>query len=165
MNESEVGDLTVQLILTRLLVAALIGALIGYERRMRHKSIGIAGMVLVSAGSALYMLMAKQMSVTDQSALGRTLQGILQGIGFLGGAVIFKGGTDVRGIKTAAAVWIAGAVGMAVATELWWLGIIGGIGTAVVLFLADIHPRPAEEEKEDDTADRPYTKAQPSKSG
>jgi len=76
---------------------------------------------------------------------------MLQGIGFLGGAVIFKGGTDVRGIKTAAAIWITGAIGMAIATWFWWLGVIIGLMTAAILFVADLFPgarQQAEQEME-----------------
>jgi putative Mg2+ transporter-C (MgtC) family protein len=138
MNESE--TLTVPIMLLRLFGAGVIGALIGYERRLHHKAIGIAGMVLVAVGSATYMLLAKHLTSTDPSAIGRLLQGFFSGIGFLGGAVIFKGGTDVRGIKTAAAIWITGAIGLAVGTSLWWLGAIVGVTTAVVLFLADLFP-------------------------
>jgi putative Mg2+ transporter-C (MgtC) family protein len=138
MNESE--TLTVPIMLLRLLGAGLIGALIGYERRLHHKAIGIAGMVLVAVGSATYMLLAKHLTSTDPSAIGRLLQGFFSGIGFLGGAVIFKGGTDVRGIKTAAAIWITGAIGLAVGTSLWWLGAIVGLTTAAVLFFADLFP-------------------------
>ena len=137
---SETETLTVPLILLRLFVAGLIGAMIGYERRVHHKSIGIAGMLLVALGSASYMLLAKHLTDTDPSALGRLLQGFISGIGFLGGAVIFKGGTDVRGIKTAAAIWITGAIGLAIGTSLWWLGAIVGIVTAVILFVADMFP-------------------------
>ncbi|MBK9710290.1 MAG: MgtC/SapB family protein [Kouleothrix sp.] len=138
MGETEV--LTIPIMLLRLLGAGLIGALIGYERRMHHKSIGIAGMVLVAIGSAAYMLLAKHLSGSDPASLSRVLQGLLQGIGFLGGAVIFKGGTDVRGIKTAAAIWITGAIGLAIGTSLWWLGVIVGLITALVLFVADLFP-------------------------
>jgi putative Mg2+ transporter-C (MgtC) family protein len=138
MNENE--TLTVPVMLLRLFGAGLIGALIGYERRLHHKAIGIAGMVLVAVGSATYMLLAKHLTSTDPSAIGRLLQGFFSGIGFLGGAVIFKGGTDVRGIKTAAAIWITGAIGLAIGTSLWWLGAIVGATTAVVLFLADLFP-------------------------
>jgi putative Mg2+ transporter-C (MgtC) family protein len=138
MSETEI--LTVPLILLRLFGAGVIGAMIGYERRMHHKSIGIAGMILVALGSASYMLLAKHLTSTDPSALGRLLQGFISGIGFLGGAVIFKGGTDVRGIKTAAAIWITGAIGLAIGTSLWWLGAIVGIVTAVILFVADMFP-------------------------
>ena len=136
----EIETLTIPIILLRLFGAGVIGALIGYERRMHHKSIGIAGMVLVALGSATYMLLAKHLTSTDPSAIGRLLQGFFSGIGFLGGAVIFKGGTDVRGIKTAAAIWITGAIGLAIGTSFWWLGVIVGIVTAVVLFIADMFP-------------------------
>jgi putative Mg2+ transporter-C (MgtC) family protein len=138
MGESEA--LTIPVILLRLFGAGLVGGLIGYERRMHHKSIGIAGTVLVALGSATYMLLAKHLTSTDPSAMGRLLQGFFSGIGFLGGAVIFKGGTDVRGIKTAAAIWITGAIGLAIGTSFWWLGVIVGIATAAVLFIADMFP-------------------------
>ena len=136
----EIETLTIPIILLRLFGAGAIGALIGYERRMHHKSIGIAGMVLVALGSATYMLLAKHLTSTDPAAIGRLLQGFFSGIGFLGGAVIFKGGTDVRGIKTAAAIWITGAIGLAIGTSFWWLGVIVGVVTAVVLFIADMFP-------------------------
>src|SRR3954467_5087564 len=113
-------------ILVRLLVAGLIGAIIGYERRVHHKAIGIAGMVLIAIGSTTYMLLALHLAQTDPSSISRTLQGFLSGIGFFGGAAIFKSGFDVKGIKAAAAVWITGAVGLAIATSYWWLGIMVG---------------------------------------
>jgi len=141
------------LILLRLLAAGAIGALIGYERRMHHKAIGISGMMLVALGSATFMLLAKYEGEKDPSAVSRTLQGLLQGIGFLGGAVIFKGGTDVRGIKTAAAIWITGAIGLATGTGFWWLGIIVGLATALILFVADrlegVESHGAEDEKQE----------------
>ena len=90
MNQEEIG-LTVPIILLRLLLAAVVGGLIGYERRIHHKAIGIAGMALVALGSATYMLLAVHLSDSDPAALSRAIQGVLQGIGFLGGAVIFKG--------------------------------------------------------------------------
>ena len=135
------GPVAVPDILVRLALAGLIGAIIGYERRLRHKAIGVAGMVLVATGSATYMLLARRVAPQDPGALGRAIQGLLQGIGFLGGAVIFKGGTDVRGIKTAAAIWITGAVGLAIGLELIWLGVIVGATTALVLLVADLVPR------------------------
>lgn len=148
MNES--GALTVGDMLLRLLLAGIIGGIIGYERRMHHKAIGIAGMMLVGVGSASYMLLAKYLSETDPAAISRTLQGLLQGIGFLGGAVIFKGGTDVRGIKTAAAIWITGAIGLAIGTWFWWLGVLLGIATAVTLLIADMVPAGARQNETGD---------------
>ncbi|HEX6290126.1 MAG TPA: MgtC/SapB family protein [Herpetosiphonaceae bacterium] len=161
MDES--GGLSVPIIVMRLLVAAIIGGLIGYERRLHHKAIGISGMMMVAVGSATYMLLAKHLAETDPSSLSRTLQGLLQGIGFLGGAVIFKGGTDVRGIKTAAAIWITGAIGLAIGTWLWLLGVTVGIATALILFIADlpgVRRREAEVEDESSEQSQAPAKAQ-----
>src|SRR3712207_7233661 len=86
------------------------------------------------------MLLATYLAANDPAAISRALQGLLQGIGFLGGAVIFKTGSDVRGIKTAAAVWITGSIGLAIGTWFWWLGIIVGCATATILLVADLIP-------------------------
>src|SRR3954453_13755662 len=120
-------------ILMRLAAAGFLGACIGFERRAHHKAIGIAGMVLIAVGSTTFMLLAIQLARTDPASISRMLQGMLSGIGFLGGAVIFKSGADVRGVKAAAAVWITGAIGMAIGTSYWWLGITVGVVTFVVM--------------------------------
>jgi putative Mg2+ transporter-C (MgtC) family protein len=130
-------DLTTAHMLLRLCLAGVIGGLIGYERYIHHKAVGVAGMMLVAIGSAAYMMLASHLAQSDPSSLSRALQGLLQGIGFLGGAVIFKTGSDVRGIKTAAAIWITGAVGLAIGTWFWVLGVLVGIATAAILFVAD----------------------------
>jgi len=75
--------------------------------------------------------------------------GFLSGIGFLGGAVIFKSGFDVKGIKAAAAIWITGELGLAIATSYWWLGITVGLVTAAVMFVADRFPDEVREEKQE----------------
>ncbi len=140
-------------ILLRLLLAGAIGGVIGYERRMHHKAVGISAMILVAVGSATYMMLAQHVSVSDPAATSRTLQGLLQGIGFLAGAVIFKGGTDVRGIKTAAAIWITGAIGLAAGTGFWWLGLTVGLAVALILFIADLtEPTHREEEPKNEAA-------------
>ena len=135
MMEHEIAQIAL-----RLLVSGLIGALIGYERRVHHKAIGVAGMVLVAIGSTSYMLLGLHLGETDPSSVSRTLQGFLSGIGFLGGAVIFKSGYDVKGIKAAAAVWITGASGLAIATSYWLLGLTVGLVTAIIMFVSDSFP-------------------------
>lgn len=140
-------------ILLRVLVAGLIGGLIGYERRLYHKAVGVAGMVLIAIGSATFMLLAQHLQETDPASLSRTLQGMLSGIGFLGGAVIFKSGTDIRGLKAAAAIWITGAIGLAIGTSYWWLGITVGFVTVGVLFVADRFPDPVREMKQEEPTD------------
>ena len=136
-------------ILLRLCAAAILGAAIGFERRVHHKAIGIAGMVLIAIGSTTYMLLGRHLAETDPSSLSRTLQGFLSGIGFLGGAVIFKSGFDVKGIKAAAAIWITGALGLAIGTSYWGLGLVVGVVTAIVLFIADTFPDEVREKKQE----------------
>lgn len=123
-----VVDLTSIQMLLRLLIAALIGGVIGFERRSRHKPIGIAGMMLVAIGSASYMMLAMYLSGNDPASVSRALQHLLQGIGFLGGAVIFK---------TVAAIWITGAIGLAVGT--WFIDDFPAISNRTPL-LADLKP-------------------------
>ena len=147
---NEIVDLTTSAMLLRLLIAGVMGGLIGYERRLHHKAIGVAGMMLVAIGSASYMLLARHLAGSDPASVSRALQGLLQGIGFLGAAVIFKTGTDVRGIKTAAAIWITGAIGLAIGTWFWVLGVVVGCATALILFVADQIGRPEEEDEENE---------------
>lgn len=66
-------------ILIRLVAAGVIGALIGFERRVHHKAIGIAGMVLIAIGSTTYMLLGRHLTESDPSSISRTLQGFLSG--------------------------------------------------------------------------------------
>ena len=136
-------------IAVKLLISGLVGALIGYERRLHHKAIGIAGMILIAIGSTSYMVLGMHLAETDPSSISRTLQGFLSGIGFLGGAVIFKSGYDVKGLKAAAAVWITGAAGLAFATSYWLLGLSVGLATAAVMFISDSYPDPVREDKQE----------------
>ena len=127
MNES---GMTIDVLLLRLLLAAVVGAVLGYARRERGEPKAI--------GSATSMLFAKYQAITDPSAPGRVIQSVLQGIGFLAGAVIFKGGTDVQGIKTATTIWITSALGLATGSGLWWLAVIVGGATALILVVTDL---------------------------
>ena len=139
-------------ILLRIAAAGAIGAAVGFERRLHHKAIGIAGMMLIAIGSATYMLLATRLAETDPSAISRMLQGFLSGIGFFGGAVVFKSGFDVKGLKAAAAVWITGALGIAVATSYWWLSIIVAAVTVVVMWFGDRYPDEVREAKQEGKA-------------
>src|SRR5689334_19115820 len=150
---AELMDATSLDLAAKLGAAGVIGGLIGFERRAYHKPIGIAGMVMVAIGSTTYMLLAESLMEADPSSISRTLQGFLSGIGFLGGAVIFKSGFDVKGIKAAAAVWITGAVGLAIATSNWLLGLMVGIVTSVVMFVADSFPDTVREQKQEPQLD------------
>ena len=100
-------------IVVRLLVASILGGLIGYERESKGKSAGLRTHMLVALGSALFVLAPalSEMAVADMS---RVLQGIIAGIGFLGAGAIIKsrGSNDVKGLTTAASIWLTAAVGI-----------------------------------------------------
>ena len=115
---AEFSDITdveqITRILTRLLLAAVLGGVLGYEREHQGKAVGIRTHMLVAIGAALFVLVPQQsgMLIADQS---RVIQGILTGIGFLGAGAIIKHRSedDVKGLTTAAGVWLTAAIGIA----------------------------------------------------
>jgi len=105
-------DVTV--IVVRLLVAALVGGMLGYEREKVGASAGLRTHMLVSVGSALFVLIPLQAGM-EVSDLSRVLQGVTAGIGFLGAGAILKQKelNDIKGLTTAASVWMTAAIGVA----------------------------------------------------
>ena len=118
--QAEFADITnereVVQILVRLLMAAVLGAVLGFEREHKGKSAGVRTHMLVSLGAALFVL-APSMAGANEQALSRVIQGIVAGIGFLGAGTILKGnGQDtshVKGLTTAAGLWMTAAIGTA----------------------------------------------------
>jgi putative Mg2+ transporter-C (MgtC) family protein len=72
-----------------------------------------------------------------------------RGLAFLAALSFSTSGFEVKGIKAAAAIWITGALGLAIATSYWWLGITVGLITAAVMFVADSFPHEVREEKQE----------------
>lgn len=93
----------------KLLIALLIGAVIGAEREYRTKSAGFRTVILITVGSCLFTMISNLLS-ND----ARVASNIVTGIGFLGAGAIFKEGTNVKGLTTATTIWISAAIGMAV---------------------------------------------------
>ncbi len=98
----------------RLGMAALLGGLLGLERERSGKSAGIRTHMLVSMGAALFVLVTQQAGVLETD-VSRVVQGIVAGVGFLGAGAILKsrGGDQVKGLTTAAGIWLTAAIGMA----------------------------------------------------
>lgn len=98
----------------RLLVAAVLGGLLGYERERQGKSAGVRTHMLVAMGAALFVLIPQQSGISSAD-LSRVVQGIVAGVGFLGAGAIFMGKkeAETRGLTTAAGIWVTAAVGMA----------------------------------------------------
>ena len=103
--------------ITRIVVAAILGALIGLERDMHGRSAGLRTHLLLSMGAAVFTIMSLTISAASTmktpSDPGRIAAQIIAGIGFLGAGVIIKEGASIRGLTTAACVWVAAAIGMA----------------------------------------------------
>ena len=98
----------------RLLVAAILGGLLGYERERQGKSAGVRTHMLVAIGAALFVLIPQQAGASSAD-LSRVLQGLIAGVGFLGAGAIIMGTKEVetRGLTTAAGIWVTAAIGMA----------------------------------------------------
>jgi len=115
-------------IVGRLALAGFLGGFIGMEREVRGYPAGIRTIALVALGSCLF---------TDVSGLlggdDRVAAQIVSGIGFLGAGVIFREGYTVRGITTAATIWSAAAIGMAIGAGLYVVGVLGALFVFAVL--------------------------------
>jgi putative Mg2+ transporter-C (MgtC) family protein len=129
-------------ILLRLSAAIACGLVIGFNRDVQDKALGMRTLALVSMGAAIASIAALEYddAVHDNAdALSRVIQGILQGvlagIGFIGAGVILRDparGT-VQGLTTAATVWIAAALGIACALDAWLLAITGTVLAFIIL--------------------------------
>src|SRR4029078_6024894 len=130
-------------ILGRLAGALVIGAMLGFERPFHGRPAGFRTHALVCIASALLMLvtgfqlhwMTEVPIDTIRADPTRMAQGIMTGIGFLGAGVIFKEGLTVRGLTTAASIWVTAAIGVLIGIGFWYPAILGAIATLAVLGL------------------------------
>lgn len=122
----------------RLLAAVAGGAILGWERESQHKPAGLRTHMLVTLGSAAFVVGAiqlhKELAAGNQignSDLMKVLAGIIGGVGFLGAGSILRGQGDVQGLTTAATIWLAASIGVACG-----LGYYALAGMCVLLALA-----------------------------
>ncbi|MEO6743683.1 MAG: MgtC/SapB family protein [Caldimonas sp.] len=101
-------------IVLRLVIAAALGGLLGYERERQGKAAGVRTHMLVALGAALFVLVPQQAGVSSAD-MTRVIQGVVAGIGFLGAGAIIKGSAEesVKGLTTAAGIWLTAAIGIA----------------------------------------------------
>ena len=130
---------TMAIVVARVFTAALLGGLIGYERESKGRSAGFKTHILVSIGSALFVL-APAMAQVPMADITRVMQGIVSGIGFLGAGAILKTdkGKRIEGLTTAAGIWMTSAVGMAAGMGM---EVIALITTVVALIVVGVIPR------------------------
>jgi putative Mg2+ transporter-C (MgtC) family protein len=142
----------------RMLLAALVGGLVGYERESQGKAAGIRTHILVALGSMLFVIVPQEAGGDEQS-VSRVIQGLVAGIGFLGAGAIVKGHTyePVQGLTTAAGIWMTAALGMTIAMGH---GLTALMATALVLVVLRVIPTaspppPPKPAKKDDAAAEP----------
>jgi putative Mg2+ transporter-C (MgtC) family protein len=128
-------------IVVRVLAAVGVGASIGFERTFHGRPAGFRTHALVCLASSLLMLVTvyqnEWMTVIPLDAIRtdptRMAQGIMTGIGFLGAGVIFKEGLTVRGLTTAASIWITAAIGILIGIGFHFAATVGAAATLAVL--------------------------------
>ncbi len=136
---SDISDVTQSTRITlRLLVAGILGGLLGYEREQKGKSAGVRTHMLVAIGAALFVLIPQQ-SGASTADLTRVLQGLTVGVGFLGAGAIVLGSKqeDTRGLTTAAGVWVTAAIGIAAGMGRESTAVLA---TLVALFVLTVVP-------------------------
>lgn len=118
----------------RLIVAALMGAVIGWERETQNRAAGLRTHMLVAMGSALFVL-APVVVEMGSDQISRVMQGIIQGIGFLGAGAIIKyvDRPKIRGLTSAASIWATAAIGIAAGVGALWLPVVATLIVWVIL--------------------------------
>lgn len=130
---SETGD-----VLLKLLIATILGGIIGLEREVHDRPAGLRTHTLVCLGSAVYMMLSVSFAVTGRADPGRIAAQVATGIGFLGAGTIIRHGDSVKGLTTAASIWAVAAIGLCVgrggtgyiiatAATLFAFGILRGL--------------------------------------
>jgi putative Mg2+ transporter-C (MgtC) family protein len=150
--------------LLRLVVATASGMVIGLNRDLQDKPIGMRTLGIVSLGSAMVVLSGTAYGglYYEQDAVSRVIQGILTGLGFLGAGVIIRDESKgVRGLTTASTVWVAAALGVTAGLGAWFITIVGNaialtllvFGRALEGCLESLFKRKAAEERDSSEAE------------
>lgn len=124
-------------VIIRLVIAALLGAVIGFQRESAGKPAGLRTHILVTVGTSVFVLAGISYGM-NSDGLSRVIQGIITGIGFIGAGSILKINEerDIKGLTTSAGIWLAAAVGVAVGLGELGLALLATILALITLTLA-----------------------------
>lgn len=118
-------------VIARLVLSAAIGGMIGVEREVHNRPAGLRTHILVSLGSALIMLISMYGFNTGDP--GRLAAQVVTGVGFLGAGTIMKTGNDIKGLTTAASLWISSGIGLSIGNGYYMGGIVTGAIVMITL--------------------------------
>ena len=127
-------DLT-EPILMRLVVAALLGGLVGLEREIRHKPAGVRTNMFICLGSAMFTVLSDELAAKFVGDHTRIAAQIIPGIGFLGAGAILRERGTVVGLTTAATIFVVASVGMAIGGGLYWTGVFAALFIILMLVM------------------------------
>ncbi len=146
LNSANIDILELEI---RLILAATLGALIGLDRELKEKPVGMRPYMVVSIGAAGFGILCMEiwtdLSTSASAGLDplRAIQGIIGGLGFLGaGAIIRQGDDDIRGATTGAGIWLAGCIGMSSGFGSYLLAIsLTAIALFIMVVVGYLHKR------------------------
>jgi len=128
-------SITTETIAFRMLLSLFVGALVGIEREYHKQPAGLRTHILISMGATLIMLLSIYIPQTfneyQPADPGRLAAQVVSGIGFLGAGAIMKFGFNVKGLTTAASIWVIAAIGLAIGAGMYWATTIA---TSILLF-------------------------------
>ncbi len=138
-------------IVLRLTLAALLGGLLGFEREQKGKAAGVRTHMLVSIGAALFVMIPQHAGL-QEAELSRVMQGVIAGIGFLGAGTILKGDDEdkVKGLTTAAGIWLTAAIGIAAGLGRESTAVLSTVLALAILALAPHVTRLIDKAPEED---------------
>lgn len=122
-------------LIQRLLLSAGLGAVLGLEREWRQKYAGLRTNILIALGSTLFTVMSIDLAAASGGDPTRVAAQIVTGIGFLGAGAIMRTGSGIRGLTTAAMIWVNAAIGVAVGGGEYRLAVIATSVTLLVLIV------------------------------
>ena len=125
----------VTVVIIRLVTAGILGGLLGAEREYEGKPAGLRTHILVALGAALFVVAPYQSGLAEGD-IGRIIQGVAAGIGFIGAGTILKltDREEIKGLTTAASIWLTAAIGVASAVGPLWVPVVCAACAWVVLF-------------------------------
>lgn len=121
--------------LATLAIAYLLALPIGWNREKAERSAGIRTFPLVALAASGFVQGAEHITAGSPEAMARITEGIITGVGFIGGGAILKQADSVKGTATAASLWATGAIGVSAGLGAWDVAVMLSVMTALTLFL------------------------------
>lgn len=127
-------------IIYQLILSVILGGLLGMERKYKRKEAGLQTYSLITMGTCLFTIVALEMNNAFNGNFDvlRIIQAVAVGIGFIGAGVIFQQSSGVLGLTTAAGLWVASAIGVAIGVKLYFLAAFATLLSLIIFIIFGI---------------------------